>query len=84
MRIYPDGKCATWPAPADWNSKTVHGVSHGKVALKGGYFILPGADVRAKIALKGDKFFLETEDGDHLVYRRVIPDLEPGKMGVPW
>jgi hypothetical protein len=83
VRIYANGKAATWPAPKDWNSETVHGVSHGGFLVKGGYLIWAGADIRAKIAVKGDKFFLETEDGDHLVYRRVIPDLEPGKIGTP-
>jgi hypothetical protein len=85
MRLYADGSAATWPAPADWPT-TVKGVSRGKYTLRGNMFMIEtgqGADNPAvRLQLKGDEMNLFNEDGDHLIYRRVTPALEPGKYPV--
>jgi len=82
VRYYADGTAATWPAPEGW-STTTNGVSHGRYHLEGEFLVLEtGAgkdDPKSRMTITGDEMVLITDESNRLVYRRVVPDLEPGK-----
>ena len=82
IRYYPDGKATTWPAPAGWS--TTNGVSYGTYHLSGRSLVLEtGAgtnDPKIQIQVKGDKMTLINDESNHLTYRRVVPDLQPGQF----
>ena len=81
LRYDPDGTCASWPVPKDWpNAK---GVSRGKYSVTKDTLILDTgrgkSDPKARLILKGNQMVVTTEDSHQLIYRRMIPALEPGK-----
>ena len=83
IRYYADGTAATWPAPEDWPT-TVAGVSHGRYHLEGQCLVIEtGAgkdDPKPRMEVKGDEMILISNESDRLIYRRIVPDLEPGKF----
>ena len=82
IRYYPDGKAATWPAPAGWS--TTNGVSYGGYHLSGRFLVIEtGAgtnDPKTQIHIKGNEMILINDESNRLTYRRVVPDLQPGKL----
>ncbi|HEV7927651.1 MAG TPA: lipocalin family protein [Verrucomicrobiae bacterium] len=87
VRYYTNGTAATWPAPAGW-STTTNGVSQGRYHLDGDFLIIETGegtnDPKSRIEMKGDELILvttgdESDVGHRLIYRRVVPDLQPGK-----
>jgi hypothetical protein len=82
VRYYADGRAATWPAPAGW-STTTNGVSHGRYHLEGEFLVLETGrgkdDPKTRMTITGDEMLLIAGESNRLVYRRVVPDLEPGK-----
>jgi hypothetical protein len=84
VRYYTNGSAATWPAPDSWRT-TTNGVSRGGYHLEGEFLVIEtGAgtnDPKGKIEIKGDEMTVIGYDTTkHLIYHRVIPDLEPGKF----
>ncbi len=83
MRLSPDGKASTWPAPEDWPN-TVGGISRGVWSVRGGYFIIvrpkAGENRKSRFQIKDNLMTAITDEGVHLVYRRILPDLEPGEL----
>lgn len=82
VRYYTDGTAATWPAPEGW-STTTNGVSHGRYHLDGEYLVLETGrgkdDPKTKLEIRGDRMILVTDESIRLIYRRIVPDIEPGK-----
>ena len=66
IRMYPNEKSASWPAPHNWNSATVRGVSYGRTYLQGEYFIIDAGygkfNPKCRIELKGDEMILTNTD----------------------
>ena len=83
VRYYPDGTAATWPAPKGWPT-TVRGVSRGRYHLDGDFLVLEtGAgknDPKSRMEIKGNEMFLSTGESNTLIYHRIVPPLEPGKL----
>src|SRR5438552_13134608 len=83
VRYYPDGTAATWPAPEGWPT-TVRGVSRGRYHLDGDFLVLEtGAgknDPQSRMEIKGNEMILTTGESNTLVYHRIVPTLEPGKI----
>ena len=88
VRYYTNGTAATWPAPEYWGT-TTNGVSRGGYHLDGNFLVIETGrgtnDPKTKIEVKGDELILTTaadasDEGHNLIYRRVVPDLEPGKF----
>jgi hypothetical protein len=83
IRYYTNGAAATWPAPDSWGT-TTNGVSHGGYHLEGEFLVIEtGAgknDPKAKIEIRGDEMTVIGDETNHLIYHRVVPDLEPGKF----
>jgi len=82
IRYYADGTAATWPAPAGWRT-TTNGVSRGRYHLVGEFLVVETGtgknDPKARMIITGDEMVLTNDESNRLVYRRVVPDLEPGK-----
>lgn len=82
IRYYVDGTALTWPAPAGWS--TTNGVSHGRYHLHKKLLIVETgagkADPKSVMEIRGSELVLVNEESNRLIYRRVIPDLEPGKV----
>ena len=82
VRYYTDGTAATWPAPAGWPT-TTNGVSRGRYHLEGEFLVIETGsgkdDPRSRMTIKGDEMVLINVESNRLVYRRVVPDLEPGR-----
>lgn len=83
VRYYPDGRAATWPAPAGWGT-TTNGVSYGGYHLAGAFLVIEtGAgtnDPKTQVKIKGNEMILISDESNRLIYRRIVPDLEPGKL----
>ena len=81
IRYYADGASVSWPAPEGWS--TTNGVSHGRYHLEGSFLVIETGegtnDPRVHLEIKGDEMVLINDESNRLVYRRVVPDLEPGK-----
>ena len=81
-RYYPDGKAATWPAPQSWSDSK--GVSRGRYSVVNGHLILEtgsGADnPKSRVLIQKNQMTLTTHEGYRLIYRRVVPPIEPGKL----
>jgi hypothetical protein len=81
-RYSSDGKAVTWPAPKGWSDS--EGVSRGRYSLSNGYLILApdsGADApKARIHIQNDQMTLTTDEGYQLVFRRIVPPVEPGRL----
>ena len=82
VRYYSNGAAATWPAPKGWPT-TTNGVSYGRYHLEGEFLLLEtGAgkdDPKAHMEIRGDEMTLMNNESNRLVYRRVVPELAPGK-----
>ena len=81
-RYYPNGKAVTWPAPKSWSDSK--GVSRGRYSVSNGYLVLEtgsGPDnPKSRVRIQKDEMTLTTDEGHRLLYRRVIPPLEPGRL----
>jgi hypothetical protein len=82
VRYCSNGTAATWPAPEGWS--TTNGVSYGRYHLEGEFLVLEtGEDKdnpKAHIQIKGDEMVMFNDESNRLVYHRVVPDLEAGKL----
>ena len=82
IRFYPNGKVSTWPAPQSWSDGK--GVSRGRYSITQGYLILEtgsGADnPKSRIQIQKEQMILTTDEGIRLIYRRIVPPIEPGKL----
>jgi hypothetical protein len=82
MRFYSNGTAATWPAPNGFS--TTNGVSHGGYHFEGALLVIEtGAgqkDPKAKVEIKGNEMVTVGDETNRYIYRRVVPDLEPGKL----
>jgi hypothetical protein len=82
MRFYSNGTSASWPAPNGFS--TTNGVSRGGYHFEGALLVLEtGAgkrDPKCKLEITGDQMTVIGEETNHLIYHRVVPDLEPGKF----
>ena len=83
IRYYSDGTCAWWPAlEAKFST---NGVTYTRYRVEGDVLDTdPNPDSLTFHRYKVLKFKRDTmtvigEESDRYVYRRVIPDLEPGK-----
>jgi hypothetical protein len=83
VRYYPDGTACTWPAPSGWTT-TTNGVSHGRYHLTGEFLVIEtGAgtnDPKTHVEIKSNEMTLISDESNRLLYHRVVPDLEPGKL----
>jgi hypothetical protein len=83
LRLSADHAGVSWPTPADWSS-AVNGVSKGTWSLQGNSFTIDttqnGDPHKSRIELKDGTMVLTTEDGVHLLYRRIAGDFAPGKL----
>ena len=83
VRYYPDGRAATWPAPAGW-STTTNGVSYGGYHLAGEFLVIEtGAgtnDPKTQIKIRGNEMTLINDESNRLIYHRIVSDLQPGKF----
>jgi hypothetical protein len=81
IRLYADGTSASWPAPEGWS--TTNGISHGRYHLDGEFLVIETGeakyDPKTHMEIRGDEMILINDESNRLVYRRVVPDLEPGK-----
>jgi hypothetical protein len=82
FRYYPGGKAVAWPSPdAQGGNKAV---SDFDWSLDGGYltFASPDGSNRAKtwLVIGPQSMTLITEDQVEQVFKRISPDLEPGKI----
>ena len=81
LRYDADGTCSSWPVPKDWPNK--NGVSYGKYSVADGKLILDTGsgkfDPKSKLVIQGDQMTLTTEDSDQMIYRWIVPTLDPGK-----
>ncbi len=84
IRYYADGKLAWWPAlEAKYSS---NGVTYTRYRLEGtvmdtdpdGDLDRPPFHRFKKVKIRGDKMTVIGEESDENVYRRLVPDLEPG------
>jgi hypothetical protein len=77
MRFYANGTLATWPTP--W-----HEVSHGRFDVKDGKLVLldlPTVGSKTiPMSIKNGKLTMVNEDGDAVVYHRILPNLDPGQL----
>lgn len=85
IRFYSDGTTATWPAPA--GPHTTNGVLHAGYRFDGANLViatnLDRIDPKSKVEIKGDQMeiaMVNCGETNRYSYRRVIPDLEPGKL----
>jgi hypothetical protein len=83
MRFYSNGIAATWPAPDGFS--TTNGVSRGGYHFDGAVLTVDvGAGTnnpKSQIEIKGGEMIMMTcDETNRYIYRRVVPDLEPGKF----
>ncbi|MCD6050146.1 MAG: hypothetical protein K0Q55_1549 [Verrucomicrobia bacterium] len=82
VRYYPNGKIASWPSPKDWSDSK--GVSHGRYSVADGFLFLgtgSGANTaKSRAEIQGQELIVTTSTGQQLVYRRINPAIEPGKL----
>ena len=81
VRYYPDGRSAFWP-PIEAKFAT-NGATLGRYTVDGSFLI---SEPREKVihaysraTIKGDVMTIVGEESEHYVYKRVVPDLEPGE-----
>jgi hypothetical protein len=81
-RYYPNGKAATWPAPRSWSDSK--GVSRGRYTVTNGTLVLKTDrgqdDPKTRIQIRGSGMTLTTDENHRLGYRRVVPNIEPGRL----
>jgi len=82
MRFDPDDKAATWPAPQGWSDSK--GVSRGRYSIANGFLVIETGsrsyNPKSRIRIEKDEMTLTTDEGHRLLYRRVIPPVEPGRL----
>jgi len=83
IRYGTDAKMMTWPAPEGWSDSK--GISHGTYSVANGTLTLYGdrskeAVATSKIRVRQDQLIMTTEDGNQLVYQRVLAPVQPGKL----
>ncbi len=82
VRYYPNGKIASWPSPKDWSDSK--GVTHGRYSVADGSLVIATGSAanysQSRAEIQGQELIITTSTGRQLVYSRVTPTIEPGKL----
>ena len=82
IRYYANGKAASWPSPKDWSDSK--GVSHGRYSVTNNILIIETGSAannpKSQIEIQDQDMLVTTASGHQLVYRRVTPGIDPGKL----
>ncbi len=81
IRYYANGTLASWPAPKSWSDSK--GVSRGHYAITNGFLVLKTGSTdspKSRIQIQKDQMKFKTGEGVQLIYQRVLPTVEPGRL----